>query len=229
MKYLSLKFRSTFSCALLLSMVLISLPATYVHASLSSSLSSSSSLSQSSAEVEHKIKAAFIYNFIKFVTWPDEKDVSKKLDEIKDSKQSVQIAVVGEHPFLEALESLSSKKVNGRAIKIIQISGLSKVKTTRELKEWEKLNEKKIKSAHILYVCESEKKELDKIIEICQSASVLTVSDIPDFIEKGGLFGFVTEDKKVKFEVNLIATNNEDLKISSQLLRLARRVIKTEE
>jgi len=81
----------------------------------------------------------------------------------------------------------------------------------------------------VLYVCASEKEHLKEIINIVEGSSVLTVGDTDGFLEAGGIINLLIEDKKVRFEVNVTAAEKANLQIRSQLLRLAKRVVKEKE
>jgi hypothetical protein len=78
----------------------------------------------------------------------------------------------------------------------------------------------------LLFICPSEKNNINEIIDLVKNQSVLTVADTQEFLDAGGIVNFVIEDNKVRFDVNLTASEKAGLKIRSQLLRLAKRVIK---
>jgi hypothetical protein len=83
-----------------------------------------------------------------------------------------------------------------------------------------------LKTCHLLFICPSEKKLLAEIIDVVKSDGVLTVGDIGEFIEAGGTISFFMEDNKIRFNINLTSAEKAGLKIRSQLLRLAKKVIK---
>jgi len=80
----------------------------------------------------------------------------------------------------------------------------------------------------LLFICRSEKEQLGKIINIVKDHNVLTVGDMNDFLESGGIINFVIDDQKVRFEINNNAAKQEKLNIRSKLLRLAKKVIEEE-
>ena len=82
-----------------------------------------------------------------------------------------------------------------------------------------------IKTCHLLFICQSEQKQLRDIIEIVRNSSVLTVADTDGFIEAGGIINLFTEENKIRFDINQVTAENTGLKIRSQLLRLAKRVV----
>lgn len=172
---------------------------------------------QAAESKEYQIKAAFLYNFIQFVDWPKEK--------VADSNQPIIIGIIGKDPFGSVFESLKSKKIKGKGVVI------RRLKTFKELKKNGKLEDKinELKKLHVLFICSSENKNLKQIIDLIKTDNILTVGETDDFLENGGIINFVLEEKKVRFEINLDAANTSNLKISSQLLRLAEKVIQKKE
>ena len=77
---------------------------------------------------------------------------------------------------------------------------------------------------HILFVCRSEKKNLPVILSRTIGHPVLTVSDMEGFAREGGIIGMNDAGGKIKFEINTEAAGKAELKISSQLLKIARIV-----
>jgi hypothetical protein len=73
----------------------------------------------------------------------------------------------------------------------------------------------------ILFISSSEAKRLNKIIEALDKSAVLTVSDIPQFSQRRGMIQFVLEENRIRFEVNLTATQRAGLTLSSELLKVA--------
>jgi len=158
---------------------------------------------------EYKIKAAFLYNFIKFVDWPDEKPTNEK---------TITIGIIGKNPFGKAFESVKDKQVKDKKVIIKQFQSLEESKLSNNQIE-------ALRRCHVLFVCHSEKQQIRKIISTVKDHSVLTIADMPDFLESGGMIYFLKEDEKIRFEINNTAAKQERLKIRSKLLRLAKRVI----
>ena len=180
---------------------------------------------------EYQVKAAFIYNFIKFIDWPEPApaEPDKKAD---DTAKPITIGIIGENPFGKAFEALAKKKIQNRQVIIKHFGGFEKNST--KYKEGGKTKYKykdadALKDCQVLFVGFSETKYCKEIIDIIKDSSVLTIGETKDFLETGGIIGFVTEQKKVRFGVNLIAAEQAELKIRSKLLRLAKKVIKVQE
>ncbi|MFQ6034731.1 MAG: YfiR family protein [Sedimentisphaerales bacterium] len=168
---------------------------------------------------EYQIKAAFLYNFIKFVDWPKEK--------MADSNEPIIIGIIGKDPFGDALDPVKDKQAKGKKLVIKRFKGFEELKKSSE-KDKSKLQRKieALRKCHLLFICSSEKENFEQIIETLEGSSVLTVEETAGFLESGGIINFIIEDKKVRFEINVAAAKRARLKIRSQLLRLAKRVVR---
>ncbi len=162
---------------------------------------------------EYQIKAAFLYNFIQFVEWPKEKAA--------DSNQPIIIGIIGRDPFGNVFESLKNKKIKGKSVIIKRFKPYEELKINGVLES----TSDELKNCHVLFICSSENRNINQIIDIVKTSSVLTVGETHYFLENGGIINFELEEKKVRFAINLDAANTAKLKISSQLLRLAKRVV----
>jgi hypothetical protein len=152
------------------------------------------------APLEYQVKAAFLYNFAKFVEWP-EGSFAKTGDPIV-------IGVLGDNPFGRTLDnSVAGKTVDERPLMVRYFSSADK-----------------IEPCHILYVSLSERRRLGTVIEALKNKHTLTVGETNDFTAGGGIIGFTLEEGKVRFEINSAASQRAGLKISSKLLKLATTV-----
>ncbi|MEA2601292.1 MAG: hypothetical protein QOF89_2284 [Acidobacteriota bacterium] len=147
---------------------------------------------------EADVKAAFLYNFTKFVDWPQ--PVLAEGSELK-------ICVLGEDPFGRTLQALTQEEVGGHRLKLIHLSSPSN-----------------LTACHVLFISRSEKDRLPRILEALGDAPVLTVGDTQGFVDQGGIINFLLEGSKVRFEINQEDAERVGIKISSKLLALARRV-----
>lgn len=151
---------------------------------------------------EYQVKAAFLYNFARFVEWPSQISTA--------SAEPMAICVLGQEPFARVLQdALAGKSVAERELVVRRISDVSKVGSCR-----------------ILFVGSSERKRLRTILTGTRACGVLTVGEIDSFTSEGGMINFLLEGGRVRFEVNLEATEREGLRISSKVLSLARIVKK---
>ncbi|HKX33468.1 MAG TPA: YfiR family protein [Blastocatellia bacterium] len=149
---------------------------------------------------EYQVKIAFLYNFAKFVEWPIETFVT--------NKGSLTVGVVGEDPFGKTIDQfMNGKTVNGRQV------------TIKRLKLGQNL-----KDCHILFISSSEQRRVPQIVESLKGTSVLTISELQQFTQQGGMINLILDDDKIRFEVNLNAAAQAHLRISSKLLALAKSV-----
>jgi YfiR/HmsC-like len=155
---------------------------------------------QDSKPNEYQVKAAYLYNFGRFVEWPA-KAVGTKGD-------SFAVCVLGVDPFGPTLDvTLAGETIRG-----------SKVVAKRISRPQEAV------SCRILFVSSSESSRLKEVLEALGRTSVLTVGDMSDFALRGGMVQFVLDGSRVRFEVNLTATERVGLALSSELLKVALRV-----
>ena len=149
---------------------------------------------------EYDVKAAFLYQFTRFVEWPS--------SAFADSNSPFVIGILGDDPFGHSLDdAVRGKDVAGRRIVVKRSGSLS------ELTNYQ-----------MLYVSASEGNRVSSIIDKAGQSNALTVSDIERFAREGGIIELKTTDGKVGFEINTTAAKRSALKISSKLLRLASSV-----
>ena len=152
---------------------------------------------QAQAANEYQVKAAFIFNFAKFVEWP--------ADAVGDGGALV-VGVVGDDPFGGALDRLNGNTANGRALRIKRFRGRDD-----------------LRACQVLFISTSEDSHLKKIMESIRGTSVLTIGEMPQFNQSGGMIRFVIQNNKVRFEINAAAAGQARLRISSKLLALSKR------
>jgi hypothetical protein len=148
---------------------------------------------------EYQIKAAFIFNFAKFVEWP--------AAAFPKASSPLIVGVLGENPFNDALEKMiKNKKVDEHPVIIMQYRAATDAT-----------------NCHILFISSSEKARLPQILNQLNGRSVLTIGEMPGFTEAGGMINFVLEGTKIRFQINNDAAINSRLKISAKLLGLGLR------
>jgi preprotein translocase subunit Sec61beta len=150
-------------------------------------------------ELEAKVKAAYIYNFTKFIDWPGEEKVS--------AGEPIKICIIGSDPIRTTLGELANREAKGRPLKIMRVKDASS-----------------ISPCHLLFISRSEEPQLPLILQRLQGTRVLTVSDMPQFAQRGGMISFITEKERVKIEINPRVVRQSGLKVSAKLLEIARVV-----
>jgi hypothetical protein len=154
---------------------------------------------QAPAVSEHEIKAAFVYNLAKYVDWPAET--------LPAPESPILLCVVGKDRFGNAFSAIDGRKAQGRDVRVRR--GLAP---------------EEIRGCHIAFVSDSEARRVGAVLAQASGVPALTVSDIEGFAEAGGAVGLVSTDQRVQFEVNLHSVQAANLKLSSQVLKLARVV-----
>lgn len=153
----------------------------------------------SGAEIakEYQIKAAFLYNFTKFVEWPSRCFAAPDAPFV--------IGVVGRDPFGDELKKLvRDRTVAGRAIVAVQLTAIEPATTI-----------------HLLFVANGEEKKIEPHLATLRSAGVLTVGESERFTALGGIVTFIRREDQVRFKINAASAGGSGLKVSAQLLKLA--------
>jgi hypothetical protein len=150
---------------------------------------------------EHEVKAAFLFHFARLTEWPEA---------AAPKDQPFVVAIIGEDPFGPTLERvLASQTVEGRPLQI------------RRVATAEALGER----PHIAFISASHHDEVGRVLRHFRGQPVLTVSEMEGFGERGGIVNFVvTAEGRVRFEINVREADASGLKLSSQVLKLARIV-----
>jgi len=162
-------------------------------------LALSAVVAQAGSVTEAEVKAAYIFNFAKFVTWPEEK--------FADSDSPIRIGIVGDGDFAGTVEeTVKEKQVDGRSFVVIHFD-----------------HERNVEPCHILFLGSNDG-GASVGVGATDRPGVLTVGDSEGFAVDGGMIGFYMEENKVRFEVNVGAAKGADLRISSKMLSLARIV-----
>ncbi len=148
---------------------------------------------------EYQVKAAYLYNFAKFVEWPPQS--------FPTANSAFRFCVLNDESFAEELaRTVMGKVVGGRAAEVIPVK-----------------NAGEARSCQIVFISASETAP-SEFIKTCAS-NVLTVGETNDFAKQGGMINFVMQNNRVQFQVNHRAAAEAGLRISSRLLSVAKLVI----
>jgi hypothetical protein len=151
---------------------------------------------------EFQVKAAYLYNFGRFVQWPEESGA--------EHSESFEICILGADPFGQTLDAtLAGGMIAGKSVAAKRIA-----------------KPQEINNCRILFISSSEEGHLKEDLAALDKTRVLTVSDIPRFSERGGMIGFILEGNRVRFDVNLDSAQGAGLTLSSELLKVATNVRK---
>jgi hypothetical protein len=164
---------------------------------------------------------------MKFVEWPPEKMESQATESNPENRMI--IGVLGNNPFGDAFAPILNKEVHGRKIHLVQIPSYQQF-TEKHGNErnaftaYQAQYQSIIRSCNVLFICESEIDQLKELLGLTSGNHILTVSDLEGFAKKAGMVGFVKDNNKIRFEINLDAAQKENIKIRSQLLTLAKEI-----
>ena len=154
---------------------------------------------------EYQVKAAFLFNFAKFVEWP--------ADAFSATDAPLQICVLGADPFGRDFEQvIEDKAVNGHRLEVAHPDGVPQAR-----------------ACQILFIASSEKLKIREILQGLAGGSVLTVGDTPGFAKTGGVINFVLDENRVRFEINQKAAERAHLKLSARLLTVAKLIVTEED
>jgi hypothetical protein len=166
---------------------------------------------------EYKIKAAFLYNFLRTVDWPEGR--------FADGNEPWVIGIVGKDPFGDIFDHVADKGVKGRQVIIRRFPCVQGTLTADPQKERRAVQTDEWRKCHLLFVCRSEQAAVSGILKRVAGFSVLTVGEVQGFLESGGCINFIPTEDKGDFEINLDACKQAQLEVSSKLIRIAQRVI----
>ena len=158
-------------------------------------VSLSTGLAQGEESLEYKIKAAYLYNFTKFITWPDLPG------------ETFNICLVGEDPFQDLLDNLANKTAQNKPVRIVRYSSITQVR-----------------NCQILYIDNTGSSLNAAIPNALLAENIkhsLTVSSQPGFAESHGMIGFVLEQEKVRLHINLKNLKQSGLGISAKLIEVS--------
>jgi len=150
---------------------------------------------------EYRVKAAFLFNFTKFVEWPPERFPGRDAP--------IVIAVLGRNPFGPDLENIvRDRLVNGRPIRVRLLASAAEARAEPT-------------PIHILFVAAGEEQLLADTADAPACKGALTVGESSRFAALGGVVNFVVLENRVHFEISRAGTATASIKISAQLQRLA--------
>jgi len=159
------------------------------------------SQAQTQRPQEYQVKSVYLYNFGKFVEWPA----------ATASAGTFKICVLGEDPFHSTLdETLSGETVAGKPAEAKRIN-----------------NVQDAADCNVLYISSSEQRRLPQTLSALAGKKILTVSDMDNFASRGGMIQFVWDGDRIRFQVNLAAAMKVGLMLSSELLKVATKVVQT--
>ncbi len=156
-------------------------------------------LAQRDTTRENDVKAAYLFNFAKYVSWPS----------TAHDGDTFKICVLADAAFIKSLDAIvSGEVIDGRRV-------------TRAVPD----SVTETRACQILFVSSSETERAQRLVDAVRAEPVLSVGDSSDFLTRGGAIAFVRDGERLRFDVNMDEARRSRLTISSRLLRVARRVL----
>jgi hypothetical protein len=153
--------------------------------------------------VEAEVKAAFVYNFLKFVEWP--------VDSGRGPQDAFVVAIIGGGATAEATERyLATKQVGERPLLVRRV-------------KWDH----SLAGLDAVFVAERDAKKRQRVFDSAAAATVLTIGEGEEFASTGGVIALLVENRKVRFDIDTGAAQSANLRVSSKLLALTRVVRST--
>lgn len=148
---------------------------------------------------EYQVKAAFVLNLARYTEWPPQ--------ELSGS-QEIRVCTVGSDPFRQAFDALNGKQAKGKAIVVKHLA-----------------QPEGAQDCQVLFVGESMRRQVPRVLRAVQGAPILTIAEVEEFPEAGGMVNLLVEKNKTVLEVNHGALKRAGLQVSAQVLKVARRVL----
>jgi hypothetical protein len=156
---------------------------------------------QSDEQAEYRVKAAFVYKFGEYIQWPD--------DSFASAKSPITVGVIGADKLVDELMRITSgRSVGGREIAV------------RKLRPGDPVSD-----LHLLFVGRAGADRVADLLSGLKGRAVLTVTESDRAFSLGSMINFVVVDDKVRFDIALRPVEEGNIKISSRLLTVARKVL----
>lgn len=150
-----------------------------------------------SSPTEYALKSVFLYNFCRFMEWPN--------TAFSSPDEPLIIGVLGEDPFGSFLkEAVEGETYHGRPIRIEHYRAAGE-----------------IKRCHLLFITRSEAGRINEILAAVAGKSIVTVGESDTFLEKGGMIALTADRNRVRLRINPASLRAAHVDVSSKLLRVA--------
>jgi hypothetical protein len=154
---------------------------------------------QGESSIEDEVKAAYLYNFTRFVSWPG--------SAFTGTTDPLTLCVAGEPAVVKAVEEIvSGEHVDGRPLRVVS-----------------QVPDQPLR-CHVLFVGRGASERAARLVSAAGTAPILTVGDSEQFLKQGGMIAFVVESRRVRFDISRQPAERVGLRLSSKLLRVARNV-----
>jgi hypothetical protein len=150
---------------------------------------------------EYLVKAAFLFNFVKFIEWPADRAIGLQ--------SKIDICVLGDTPMSHTANVFNAASTPKLALSLVQENNVNNIAS----------------HCHVVFISKTRESNLPAILATLRNQPVLLVSDMEGFVQSGGMIGFVLSDNKIKIDVNKSSVTASGLRIDAQLLEIAHEVV----
>lgn len=151
---------------------------------------------------EYPLKAAFMYNFIKFTRWPN--------DGLLSDHSPLLLGIAGPNYFGDALLPLEKESVAGRPIILTYCNDID----CHDVLNWQ-----------VVFVTFQKMEQFSRVLDDVTGRPVLTIGDVSGFARQGGCIELVKQQDKISFIINRGAIEKQGLKLSYKVYSMALEVI----
>jgi len=151
-----------------------------------------------SAPTEYQVKAAFVYNFIKFVEWPLRGQGGNVTED------TVRLCVLGDPPDKATFAALDGQEIMGKRLSLVFLQG-----------------PEESRGCQVLFLPSTVSNKLPEVLEVLQGQPTLTIGDTEGYARRGVMINMYLDNKRVRFEINAETSGAAGLRISAKLLNLA--------
>ena len=144
---------------------------------------------------EYQVKAAFVYNFIKFVTWPSREP---------STETAVRLCILGELSDAAPFDGLDGRDIMGKRLHVVHLK-----------------DPQEARACQVLFLSSSVSRRLQETLDPLRRFPILTVGDTDGYAQRGVMINMYLENKRVRFDINAETARQAGLRISSKLLSLA--------
>jgi hypothetical protein len=154
---------------------------------------------------EESVKAAILFNLVRFVEWP--------VSAVPDPSAPRIVAIFGQDALQKRMvEMVTSEGLSSRII-VLEIGDLSRLEDCRD-------------NIEVLYIARSAHNLMPQILDLLGARPVLTVGDDEGFVMQDGMINFMRQNDRIRFDINLDQAEKSRLKMSSRLFGLARVIVR---
>lgn len=154
---------------------------------------------------EESVKAAILFNLIRFVEWP--------VSAVPDPSAPWIVATFGQDALQKRMVEMAASAGLSSRVSVLEVGELGQLEDCRD-------------GIKVLYIARSAHKLIPQILDLLQARPVLTVGDDEGFVIRGGMMNYVRRNNRIRFDINLDQAEKSRLKMSSRLFSLARVIVR---